>query len=179
MWLFVLAGAAALSIVSKLANGSFNPLVMIPGKKVDALPAPPLAHDTFTSPTKIQVGDIVTVSAASAEPVENETELGAAAPPNAPSPNFTVADFTSMGEMDRRGKTGEVASFRVTATGLLGKPTIPGPGPLGGLVAQVNPAANQPMSIGVLVEPALSFRLPVAFLDASVRSVTRNGKQVG
>jgi len=127
--------------------------------------APPLAHDSFTSPTKIQVGDIVTVSAVSAEPVENETDPEAPAPPGTLSPNFTPADFTAMSEMDRRGKTGEVASFKVTATGLLTK------GGSGGI--------GNHISIGVLVEPALSFRLPVAFLDASVRSVTRNGKQVG
>ena len=127
--------------------------------------SPPLAHDTFTSSAKIQVGDIVTVSAASAEPVENETDPEAPAPPGTLSPNFTPADFTAMSEMDRRSKTGEVASFRVTATGLLSK------GGSGGI--------GNHISIGVLVEPALSFRLPVAFLDASVRSVTRNGKQVG
>jgi hypothetical protein len=127
--------------------------------------APPLTHDTFTSTAKIQVGDIVTVSAASAEPVDNETDAEAPAPPGTLSPNITPGDFTAMSEMNRRNETGEVASFKVTATGLLTK------GGTGGI--------GNHISIGVLVEPALSFRLPVAFLDASVRSVTRNGKLVG
>jgi hypothetical protein len=127
--------------------------------------APPLAApDTFTTSAKIQVGDIVTVALVSAEPTGTETAIDLPPGTVVPEPKVTPADEVTLAALDKTASSGGTGDFQVTATGLL----APG-----------GSAKGQPISIGILVNPPISFRFPLGFLDASVRSVMRNGRKVG
>jgi hypothetical protein len=147
--------------------------------------APPLARDTFTSPTKIQVGDIVDVALVSTDTADTETSVQV--PANLPDPfeNLPSADLAKVKALDASGAfdAGVLGKFLITAVGLTGPQFIKGAFALNPQTLKVEPMpskfAGRPVSIGVVIDPQLSVRIPFYFLDASVRSVTRNGKQVG
>ena len=130
--------------------------------------SPPLAHDTFTSSAKIQVGDIVEVALLSTELADTEQIVRV---PGTGFPNLSGADFEKINSMETFAAAGGTGKFQITATGLKGSPND--------IVTGSQSNVGQPISIGVSIEPAFSIRIPFTFLDASVRSVTRNGKQVG
>jgi len=134
--------------------------------------SPPLTHDTFTASGKIQVGDIVEVSLNSVDVAASEKIIDVPTT-QIPIANLNQADMAKLEALDKASQTGATAKFEVTSTGLLG--TRPG----NMSVSSMGDTLGKPVSIGVLVDPPLSARQPFFFLDASVRSVTRNGKQVG
>jgi len=133
--------------------------------------SPPLAHDTFTSSAKIQVGDIVEVALVSTDIAATEQIMDV--PARVFSPNFTPTDMATIESLASKAEAGGTGKFQVTATGIISTR------PASMNVMSDIDTLGKPVSIGVLVDPKLSVRVPFTFLDASVRSVTRNGKQVG
>lgn len=114
-----------------------------------------------SSGARVQVGDVVTVKLSETEPVDSETSL--ASIPSTTPPPMVATDLATMASLDLKASAGGAAKFKVTATGL---PSL----------SVTN--KGQPVTIGVLVDPPLSFRLPIAFLTTSVLAVERNGKAV-
>jgi hypothetical protein len=138
--------------------------------------SPPLPHDADTFTAKgARVGDIVTVALASVEgaPFEDRLEgdaISETAAVESLTARLTEQDKSTLTRLEDTIGTGLGAKFRVTATGLL---------PKGGLMATASPLGGPvPATIGILVDPPLSVRMPFAFMTASIVRIERDGKIV-
>lgn len=127
--------------------------------KLVATKAPPIAPpDVFTSPGKVQVGDIVSVAMVSAEPASSETQVDG--DPFVLNP-LDQAVLNAI--PDSVVQSGAMMQLQIT------RATFPAPGGSG---------KGQPISIGIIVDPKLSGRVPAVFLDGSVQRIIRNGQVV-
>jgi len=157
MWIFaVAAGVVALGFYEYVVKPN------LPSAQVGG-PAP---AETFTSGGKIKVGDTVTVSAVSLEPspfedhMANQADVDAGRVP--PVPVLSEQDQSIVNSLEALTDTGGTVDLIVTATGLITEGT----------------AGRVPASIGVVQAPGLSVRIPMAFLNASVQRIVRDGKVI-
>jgi hypothetical protein len=119
--------------------------------------APSLLNPEFP-PNNLQSGDIVEVALASVDLAASETSME-----NPKVPALSTSDAATIASMRQRVASGDTAKFQVTAPSLL---------------AHAGSAQGQPVTIGILVDPPLSIRLPFVFLTASIKNASRNGKLI-
>lgn len=156
----------ALTAISALVWGGYELFIKeTPAEKAakaaDAVRAQEAAHATggnFTARTPVQVGDIVTVAIVSTDNVSSETEVNTDGNRIPPIP--TDSEMLIIDQLGATEKSGGTVRVQITRTGFL----APG-----------GDGQGQPASIGILVHPGITSRLPLGFLNASVRQVERNG----